>query len=310
LTWIPGNWEFTLTQGLVFAVIFLSVTVVTGMGGQISLCQAAFAGVGAFTAGQLAGHFGTSVLVGVVVGGALAAAVGAVVALPTLRLGGIALALVTLAFALLADNVLFPYPWAGNGASGVTVPRPLLGSVSFAAGGSFFWLTLAVLGVVAVAVWLIRGGTVGQELTALRGSETAAAAIGINARRLRIMAFALSAAIAGIGGALYGSLQETVSPHDFNYQISLVFIVVVATVGAHTVAGAIEAGLAYTVLQQLVQNLPSRYTSLLALVFGLAALAYVRHPEGVVAAGKRWILDRAEQVAHFLSDESVSRVRR
>jgi ABC-type branched-subunit amino acid transport system permease subunit len=232
------------------------------------------------------------------------------VALPTFRLGGIALALVTLAFALLADNVLFPYSWAGNGANGVTVPRPLLGSISFAAGGSFFWLVLIVLAVVAAAVWLVRVGTIGQELAALRGSELAAASIGINARRLRMTAFALSAGIAGIGGALYGSLQQTISPHDFNYQISLVFIVVVATVGSHTVSGAIEAGLLYTVLLQLVQNLPSRYSGLLAIVFGLAALAYVRHPEGVVAAAKRWVLDRAEQVARLLSSESLTDIRR
>jgi ABC-type branched-subunit amino acid transport system permease subunit len=91
-----------------------------------------------------------------------------------------------------------------------------------------------------------------------------------------------------------------VSPDDFNYQFSLLFVVVVATVGVYSVAGAIEAGVAYTVLQQAVNNLPSRYGSLLALVFGLAALSYVRHPEGVVAFGKGWVLDRAEEFAHFL----------
>ncbi len=300
LALVPGNWEFTLTQGLVLAVVFLSITVLTGMSGQISLCQAVFVGAGAFTAGQLATHFDVPVLVGTVAGGLLAAAAGAVVALPTLRLAGITLALLTLSFALVADNVLFVYPWAGNGASGVVVPRPTLFGASLAGNGAFFGLTLVVLGITAGVVVLVQRGSTGEQFAAFRGSEVGARSIGIDVRRLRVTAFALSAGLAGVGGALYGSLQQSVSPDDFNYQFSLLFVVVVATVGVYSVAGAIEAGVAYTVLQQAVNNLPSRYGSLLALVFGLAALSYVRHPEGVVAFGKGWVLDRAEEFAQFL----------
>jgi ABC-type branched-subunit amino acid transport system permease subunit len=306
LALVPGNWEFTLTQGLVLSIVFLSITLLTGMGGMISLCQAAFAGVGAFTAGQLAMHFNVPVMIGTVAGGLLAAAVGALVSLPTLRLGGVTLALLTLSFALVADNVLFVYSWAGNGASGVIVPRPTIVGLSFAGNAAFFWLALVVLAIAATAVRLLRDGTVGEELTAFRGSETASSAIGIDVRRLRITAFTLSAATAGIGGAMYGSLQGSVSPNDFNYQFSLVFMVVVATVGVYTVAGAIEAGVAYTVLQQLIANLPSRYGSLLAVLFGAAAITYVRHPEGAVAFAERWVLDRAEQLARRLKgDEPV-----
>jgi branched-subunit amino acid ABC-type transport system permease component len=301
LVLVPGNWEFALTQGLVFAIIFLSITLLTGMSGQISLCQASFAAVGAFTAGQLATHFGTALLLGVVAGGVLAGIVGFVVAVPSLRLGGIALALLTLSFALLGDNVLFQYPWSGNGAAGLSVPRPTIGAVNFAGSGAFFWLALVVLVVAAGVVWLLQHGSVGGELGALRASEVGAASIGINVRRLRVIAFMLSAALAGIGGALYASLEQTVSPTDFNYEFSLVFVVVVATVGVYSVAGAVEAGLAYTVLQQLVNNLPDRYGSLVALIFGLAAVTYVRHPEGAVEYVRRWVLDRAEQFARFLT---------
>lgn len=306
LVLVPGNWEFTFTQGIVLSIVFLSITLLTGISGQISLCQAAFAGAGAFTAGQLASHFGTSVLVGVLAGGVLAAGLGAVVALPTLRLGGITIGLLTLSFALVADNVLFEYSWAGNGASGLSVPRPEIGGVSFAGNGAFFWLALVVLVIVAGALKLIQVGTTGQELAALRGSETAAASIGMNVLRLRVVAFTLSAAIAGVGGALYASLEQSVSPTDFNYTFSLIYVVVVAAVGVYSVAGAIEAGLAYTVLLQAIGNLPSRYSSLIALVFGLVALGYVRHPEGAVAFAKAWVLDRAEQLARFLKGEEIS----
>jgi ABC-type branched-subunit amino acid transport system permease subunit len=300
LVLVPGNWEFTLTQGIVLSIVFLSITLLTGMGGMISLCQAAFAGAGAFTAGQLAMHFNVPVMIGTVAGGLVAAAAGAVVSIPTLRLGGVPLALLTLSFALVADNVLFVYPWAGNGASGVIVPRPTIVGLSFAGNLAFFWLAILVLAIVASAVRFLRDGTVGEELAAFRGSEIAASAIGIDVHRVRITAFTLSAAAAGIGGAMYGSLQGSVSPNDFNFQFSLVFMVVVATVGVYTVAGAIEAGVAYTVLQQLITNLPPRYGSLLALLFGAAALTYVRHPEGVVAYAQRWVLDRADGLARRL----------
>ena len=299
LVLVPGNWEFVFTLGVVLSIIFLSITLLTGMGGQISLGQAAFAGAGAFTAGQLAMH-SVPVLGAILLAGVLAAALGAVVALPALRLGGIAVGLLTLSFALLATNVLFLYPWAGNGATGLTVPRPTLGPISFAGNGAFFWLSLVFLVVLAGAVKLVQWGTTGQELAALRGSERGSAAIGIDVRRLRVVAFTLSAAIAGIGGALYASLQQSVSVNDFNYQFSLVYVVVVAAVGVYSVAGAIEAGVLYAVLMQLTSTLSSRFSSLLALVFAVAALTYVRHSEGVVAYAKAWVLDRAEQLTRHL----------
>ncbi|HET9091283.1 MAG TPA: ABC transporter permease [Acidimicrobiales bacterium] len=297
---VPGNWEFTLTQGLVLSIVFLSITVLTGLGGQISLCQATFAGAGAFAVGQLAAHFGTPVLLGLVVGGVLAAGLGALIAWPSLRLGGLSVGLLTLSFALVADNVLFLYSWSGGGASGVSVPRPTLAGISFAGSSAFFWLVVVLLGLVALAVRLVGAGTTGQELAAIRGSEIGAASIGVNVRRLRVVAFTLSAAVAGVGGGLYASLQQSVSPTDFNYQFSLVYVVVVASIGIYTVAGAIEAGLAYTIFFQLIGNLPSRYSALLGLVFGLVALSYVRHPEGVVEYARIWVLDRAEQLARFL----------
>ncbi len=299
LVLVPGSWEFVFTLGAVLSIVFLSITLLTGMGGQISLGQAAFAGAGAFTVGQLAMH-AVPVLAAVLLGGLLAAALGTVVALPALRLGGVAVGLLTLSFALLATNVLFLYPWSGNGATGLTVPRPRLGAVSFAGSGAFFWLVLAFLVVLAGAVKLVQWGTIGQELAALRGSERGSAAIGIDMRRLRVVAFTLSAGIAGIGGALYACLQQSISVNDFNYQFSLVYVVVVAAVGVYSVAGALEAGVLYAVLMQLTSTLSSRFSSLLALVFALAALSYVRHPEGVVAYAKAWVLDRAEQLTrHF-----------
>ena len=292
LTWMPANWTFTFTQGLVLSVIFLSIVLLTGIGGQISLCQATFAGIGAFTAAQLADHFGMSILVGIVIGGLVAALVGMIVAVPALRLGGLALALATLAFGLLADNVVFQYSWSGNGDNGLSVPRPQVGPIDFSGGKAFFVLALVVLVLATFAVQAIRRGTTGRELAAMHGSELAAQSIGINLTKAKVVVFALSAALAGIGGGLYGSLQQTVSPNDFNSFFSLVFMVVVVTTGVYSVEGAIQAGMAYVIIYQLLDYLPSRWRSLFQVLFGLGAITYALHPEGIVEFQKRRIIER------------------
>jgi ABC-type branched-subunit amino acid transport system permease subunit len=293
LTWISGSWVFTLTQALVFAIVFLSIVLLTGMSGQISLCQATFVGVGAFTAGQLAVNFDVSILIGLVIGGLASAAVGVVVAMPALRLGGLALALATLAFGLLADNIGFQYPWSGNGETGITVPRPQLGPINFSSDRAYFVLVCIVLGLCIGIVTAIARGTTGRQLAAMRGSELAAASIGINPARLKIIVFGLSAGIAGVGGVLYASLDQSVSSEDFNTLFSLVFVVVIATIGVNTVEGAIEAGFAYVLVQTvLTSDLPSQYSSLLELLFGAGAIVYVLHPEGVVEVMKRFVVER------------------
>jgi branched-chain amino acid transport system permease protein len=173
MTWIPGNWDFTLTSGLVYSIIFLSITLVTGLGGELSLCQATFAGVGAFISAQLAIHHGVPILLGALIGAAGALVVGAVGALPALRLRGLPLALLTLALALLADNAVFPYSWAGGSAGGLSVPRPEIGDVNLATTSSkgFFVLALIVLVICAIGVKLLQRATVGRFLDALRAIQ-------------------------------------------------------------------------------------------------------------------------------------------
>ncbi len=300
LTWVPANWVFVLTTGLVFSVVFLSITLITGMGGQLSLCQASFAGVGAFTAGQLALHFGMPVLLGIVVGTVVAGIIGAVAALPALRLRGLPLALLTLAFALLADNVAFPASWIGGPLTGLNVPRPQVGSLSFATESTraFFVLALVVLILCALVVRFVQRGTIGSYLAAMRGSPAGAAAIGVNLNSTKVLVFSLSACLAGLGGGLYASLQQTVTPADFNYEFSLVFVVVVVTTGVRTIEGAIQAGLGFVVVQQLLSYLPGRFGAggLAIVLFAFGALTYASHPEGVVEYQKRQWTQRAERI--------------
>jgi len=292
LTWIPDNWVFPFALGIVFSIIFLSVTLMTGLAGQLSLCQATFAGVGGFAAGQMAAHFGIPILLGALLGGIVAAGVGVLVALPALRLSGLPMTLVTLTFAIFADTVLFQYSWSGSGDTGVTFPRP---GNYFAIGSPgdshFLILVMIVLALVMLVVTLVQKGTTGRYLAAIRGSQTGAASLGISLTRAKLTVFALSAGIAGLGGALYGSLQTVAGASDFNFGFSLVWVVAVITTGAMTIEGAIQAGIGFAVFQQILNlYVPTRFNGIEAILFAVGTLTYARHPEGIVEFQKtRWM---------------------
>lgn len=290
MTTFNAKWVTVLTTAAVYSVIFLSITVITGMGGQISLCQATFAGIGAFGTAQLVSVFGLAVLPTMFIAALLAAAVGALIAIPMLRLGGIFLSLGTLAFALVFELLLMPLGWVSGASHPVRVPRP----IGFADDRAFLVLCVVILAVVSVFVILIRRGTTGRYLDALRGSETAAQAIGINPTRIRILAFSVSAGIAGLGGGLLATQKHIAISSDYNYFYGLFFVVLVVTLMPRTVEGAINAGLGFALVPELLKaiGIDAGYQFVL---FGLAAITYARHPEGVLEFQKRKSLAAIER---------------
>jgi ABC-type branched-subunit amino acid transport system permease subunit len=137
---------------------------------------------------------------------------------------------------------------------------------------------------------LIRKGTTGRYLAALRGSEIASSSIGINPVRAKITVFALSAAIAGVGGTMLASLQGSASIEEFSSFIGLFWIVLVVTLGTRTVDGAVNAGMAFILMPELLDLLgvsSSLQVPVQFALFGFGAVSFARHPEGVVEANKR-----------------------
>ena len=283
-------WLLLVTQAVTGSIFLLSVTVITGMAGEISLAQAAFGAIGAFTTAQLAHRLGAPVMVTVVAGAAVAAIVGALLALPAVRLSGLHLTLATLAFALFFENVLVKVDWIGGPNVPLRVPRPVIGPIDFASDKAFFLLSLVVLAVVGSIVVLVRGGTTGRALRALGGSEVAAAAVGVSPARARVTAFALSAALAGLGGGLL-AIQQGQANYDANFTVGagLFLMVVAVTVGSRTVEGAALAGGALLLFPELLKAVGLSITWF-AVVAGLGALTFVRHPEGLAEYGKRRLL--------------------
>jgi branched-subunit amino acid ABC-type transport system permease component len=307
LTWMPTTWENVFNAGLVYSIMFLSITLITGMGGQLSLAQATLAGVGAFTAAQLANHLGLSLLLGGLIGAVAAALVAIVLAFASVRLRGLGLALMTIAAALFFDNTVFPQLTAANGA-GLGIKPQWIGLGIFNPNGhAFFVMSMVVLLVCIVGVQLVRRGTTGRFLGAMRGSETASSGLGINLTWQHVVVFALSGVVAGIGGTMLSLQQQQVNPSLFSYQISLVFVVVVVTTGASSVEGALQAGFGFVVLQQLLTYVPSRFggNSLVIVFFAFGALTYAAHPEGILEFQKRRWTMRFQNLIFRPTDQPV-----
>ncbi len=298
-----GQWLDLAIRATILSTIFLSITVITGMAGQISLCQATFAGIGACATAQLATRVGVSVLVAMVIGALISAAVGILLAIPALRLGGIFLALATFGFALFFDSVMAKFDWVGGGVVPEEAPRPTIGSINFETSDkAFFVLCIVVLVLVSFLVIAVRRGTTGRYLDAVRGSETASSAIGINAARVRITTFALAAAIAGVGGGMFAMYDRAVNyePTFVAFQ-GLFWVVLVVSLGSRTIEGAIQAGIGFYFFQAVilenavpwVVNLQPWYhmgkppSTLAIILLSIGAFTYAKHPEGILEYNKR-----------------------
>ena len=266
-------------QGLAFSIIALSLVPLTGYAGQISLCQMSFAGLGAVAWSEW-GTDGSPL--GLVAAVLLAAAGGAVVALPTLRLRGLYLALATLAFAAFMDAMIFRQRWALFG-GGIVVDRLELGPVSFDSATAYTILLAAAFALLGIFVLVIRRGRFGRRLIALRDSQAASAMLGLSVTRTKLAVFTLSAGMAGLGGAFYAGLQRSVGPNDFQMFTSLPILVLAVVGGVTTVVGPLFGGMFLAILPWIGTSRPA-LGDLTALAPGLVGIGLGRDPDGAVAA--------------------------
>jgi branched-chain amino acid transport system permease protein len=296
--WLNSFWVGVASQGLALGVLFLTFTIVTGEGGMLSLVQPTLAGIGALTAAALATHssiFGWQVPnpfssstgwplgPAILVGGLVAVPVGLAVASLSLRLGDIYLALATLAFALLVEQLVFARQEFDQFGAGVQVGRPALFGIDFNDRTAFFLLLAVVFCVIAVLVVNLRRSTTGLVLAAMRSSEQAAATTGVSVVRTKLLTFALSSFVAGIGGALFAITIGRASPNSFNVLVGIVWLAIVSTWGVRSVLGALIAGLLFAIVPELVaEHLTASWTDLPPLLFGLGAIGLARQPRGVL----------------------------
>jgi branched-chain amino acid transport system permease protein len=274
---VRGFWVGLVAQAFAYGIIFLSFTLVTGEGGMIWLCQVTFAGVGALTASQLATAHGWPVLAAIAAGGLVALPMGLIIGFLTIRLGDLYVALVTLTFGLLMENLVFSLGIFQNLGLGVNMGRP-----SFAVSDrAFAYLCLAAFAIVALFIANLRRSTTGLALNAVRWSPSGARTLGISVVQMKIIVAGLGALVAGVGGGFLAAAQTTALPGNFETFLGVVWLAALVTVGVRSNVAALLAGVSLALLPALaLAYLPAWTGQIPALLFGLGAIGVAKFPDG------------------------------
>ncbi|MGW1886861.1 ABC transporter permease subunit [Streptomyces sp. NPDC001970] len=276
-------WSGILAQGLAISLVFVSFTVVTGLGAMVSLAQATFVTGAALVSGLLMSH-GWPFAAAAAVGTCVAAVLGAVVALPALRLGGRSLALATLALAFLADQVIFQFRWLRNGDTGWEIPRPVFGPVDLGDDRAMGVALVVLVAAVVAALSALRNSPTGRAMLAVRSAPAAALASGVSVVRTKLLLFTLSAGLAGFGGVMYASYNTRITATDFTAMTGLVWLAVVVAAGVRRPQFAVVAGLVFALVPHVMAQYVTESAHLPVILFGLAGLALANDPDGYCAA--------------------------
>jgi branched-chain amino acid transport system permease protein len=274
------------SQALLFSCLTISLVMVTGLSGQVSLMQMSFAGVGAVVLGKIG--TGLPYGIGLLIAALAAGALGVLIALPVARLRGIYLALSTLAFAILMDALFFQNSRILNLGTTIAVPRPSFFGVRFHSERAMFVLLAIATAVFANVFLIVRRSSFGRQMAALRDSPIASQTMGMSVSWAKLKIFGLSAAMAGLAGGLLGSLQVRVGPFDFLYFRSLTLLLVATIFGITSVSGALLGALFFVVLPEVLRHVTSTgqgagatSQALQPLIIGALAIAVARRPEGI-----------------------------
>jgi branched-subunit amino acid ABC-type transport system permease component len=272
---LHGTRLLTATGTLAFVLMFSSLSLLIGLSRQLSLCQATFVVFGATTLGHLM-DAGVPHPIALVLAGLLVVPVGALVAIPAIRLSGLFLALATFGFGILAQNLLFPTSLAFGTNAVVTIHRPS----ALRSDTAIYWFVLAVVTVGVVLVEVLRVSRLGRILRALADSPTAVESIGIVPTVPRVLVFCTAAFLAAVSGGLLGTLTQSVNPYQFHFFNSLIWLTVLVGAGAATLGGSVLAAV-------LLVAVPVAFTSRLVveyqpIFFGLAAMFLAQAPNGIV----------------------------
>lgn len=279
-----------------YALVAVSLVVLTGWVGQISFGHAALAGVGAYAGGFVLERFGVGFPVNMAWGAVAGAAIAAVLGTVALRVRGLYLAVATMVFSWMADEFLFRQGWVKSFGS-VTVPpvgrKGYLPYFDWNDQTTFYYAAWVTVGVVIYLCVNMRDSRTGRTFNSVRGSEVAAASLGISVMRTKLLGFALSGAIAGAAGVLTLVAQRgTVIPDQFSLKISLLFLAIAVVGGLTSLGGAVAAGFVFASLNELFFRFQifSGYLEVTsAVLLGVVLLGYPGGLAAIPEAIRRWL---------------------
>ena len=287
-------------SALVAAIAAIGLNVLTGRAGQVSIGNAAFLGIGAYTAVLLDNHL--PFLVVILVGGVAAGIVGLAIGMPSLRLRGLYLVFSTLALQFIASFVFTQYDSSTNAIAGHQITTATIGPVTIASEKQWYVFLLVVLVIVAVMVRPVLSGRPGRAWDAIRANEASAAIIGVDVRRAKLNAFVFSSFIVGMGGVITAYFVQNVSGDYFTLDLAVSFVAMIIIGGLGSIGGAIAGAVVVTALPTLTttissdlfnadsstgfvqQNLPA----INAGVYGLLIMVFLfTEPRGLVGMAQR-----------------------
>ena len=246
LTYVASNnYQTAISVGLISAIVALSLVVLTGYVGQISLAQMTFAGLGAYFCSRLAGGLGIPFPFSIIVAGLATGIGGVILGLPALRVRGVNLAVITLGAAVAVNSLVFNDASLTGGVSGISIQSPSI--FGYSVDGiihpfRYAMVCLVVLILCVAGVAWLRRSRLGLMMLAVRDNERAAAAEAVNTVRTKLVAFGLSAFMAGVAGGLFAYLYGHLSFDSFAPLASVTFVTTAYIGGIGSIAGAVIAG--------------------------------------------------------------------
>ncbi len=308
----PGYILYLVSLAMIYAIVAIGLGVLIGHTGQFSLGHAGFFAIGAYTSALLTLRLGLPFIVALLVAGSLTSAVGFLLGLPALRLSGPYLAVATLGFGLaIPQLVIWQGEWTGgsSGLHGLPLASLPLGplSIVFRTDQEYYYLAAAVLVLLTIFARNVVKSHTGRAFVAIRDSELAARAMGVDLVRYKTSAFALSAFYAGIAGSLYAHLLHGISPEDFTVLLSIDFLTMIVLGGLGSVGGALSGALLLTFLQNALTRLPvvHDFKNLYIVVLGVILIFTITFlPQGMAGIVRGWRVRSARRMRDRASAEA------
>ena len=290
---VPDYYRTQLVFIFIYSIVGFGLMLLSGFTGQVSIGHAAFLAIGAYAQAILQG-LGWPFFLSAPAAMALGAAAGLLIGLPALRLTGIYLAIATLAFGFVVEEVLARWESVTGGNSGLMVPAPRLVLQPMTDPTAFYFLCLACVVAVALAVFNLLRSPTGRAFIAIRDSEISAQSMGVNLAAYKTLSFALSAAITALAGCLYAHQIRFISPEQFTLLQSIEFLLMIAIGGMGSLHGAVLGAIFVISLPELIGAMKdvmppglAQQPGLKPLVFGtIMILVVIYEPMGLYG---RWL---------------------
>lgn len=264
---------FVLTNAAIYSIVIISLNIAFGLCGVFSLGHAAFWGVGAYTAANLLTRLQMPFIISLLAGGILSALAGVLIGIPSLKVRSFYLSVTTMGFNIIVNLCLVNWIRLTYGSDGFpNIPPPSIGPYSITSTNGQYILSVCML---LLIIWLfarLKDSRIGRAFRAIKDSELAAAASGINVHYFRVLAFAISAFVGGVAGGLYASMHGYIAPDTFTGEQSTLLISMLLVGGAGSIWGPVLGSFFLQILSESMRFLSDYYMAVYALIVVIMAL--------------------------------------